>query len=214
MTRRQRTQRSGELGARSRTEPSISGRARSALPVRLPTDRSFDSARKIIVHGNLTLGSQVRCPRTMITRRSGVRAQAITILRCPGTNVITPRYPLTMITPRPGAAFRFGSYHDARRRGEAAAGYWLEPAKAVGRRPRPVGAAALHRPQRNRQAQSQPYATGSPVRASRWAASPGLTVEQRASPSNGLADLGSCFTVLGRGLDLISRPAAEVAECQ
>jgi len=86
MTRRQGTQRSGELGAWSRTEPSISASAAGALPVRLPTDRSFDSARKIIVHGNLTLGSQVRCPRTMITRRSGVRAQTITILRCPGTN--------------------------------------------------------------------------------------------------------------------------------
>jgi len=85
MTRRQRTQRSGELGARSRTEPSISASLAGALPGRLPTDRSFDSARKIIVHGNLTLGSQVRCPRTMITRRSGVRAQTITILRCPGT---------------------------------------------------------------------------------------------------------------------------------
>jgi hypothetical protein len=182
MTRRQRTQLSGPVS--SARGLGLSRASRRARPARClfgyqPTARSIALARSLCA-ATSHLGSQVRCPRTMITRRSGVRAQTITILRCPAQTVITPRYSPTMITPRPGAAFRFGSYHDARRRGEAAAGYWLEPARAVGRRPRPVGAAALHRPQRNRQAQSQLYATGSPVRASRWAASPGLPVEQWA----------------------------------
>jgi hypothetical protein len=72
--------------ARSGEEPfKRSGEAQNPRSHKAPASLQR-SRTQIIVHGNLTLGSQVQCPRTMITRRSGVRAQTITILRCPGTN--------------------------------------------------------------------------------------------------------------------------------